>query len=241
MKRLTLIMAYYENPGMLERQYAHWAGFGSAVREFLDIIIVDDGSQSRAVDVPRPNGLPALQIYRIHEDRPWNQNGARNLGAMRAEGDWLLLTDMDHMFPEETLLRIKEVAKPGKVYRFRRLDFDTRKPTLDRKGLEKPHPNTWALTRKMYWTVGGYDERTCGYYGTDSFFRAKLEKAGYQFVLVKAPVLRFDTNMVPDASTVGLPRKGSRPEGWRAKLQAQLNATPQPDPCGFHWYRMYPE
>jgi glycosyltransferase involved in cell wall biosynthesis len=234
-------MAYYNNPGMLARQYAHWAGFGEEVRQFLDIIIVDDGSQQDAVDVERPRGLPPLQIYRVHEDFPWNQNGARNLGALKAEGDWLLLTDMDHMFPEETLLRLKEVAKPGRVYRFRRLDFDTREPTADRKGQEKPHPNTWALTRKMYWDVGGYDERTCGYYGTDSFFRAKLEKAGYPFVLVKSPVWRFDTKMVADANTTTLPRKQGRPDGWRERLQAKLRSSPQPDPCGFHWYRTYPE
>jgi hypothetical protein len=43
-----------------------------------------------------------LQIYRIMVDVRWNQDAARNIGAAHAENNWLVLTDIDHMVPEET-------------------------------------------------------------------------------------------------------------------------------------------
>lgn len=239
--KITLVMAYYNNPTMLSEHYSKWARWGTEVREMVDIIIVDDGSQQKAVDVPRWPTLPALQIYRVHEDFPWHQNGARNLGALQAQGDWLLLTDMDHVFPESSLLALKtKKLHDAAVYKFHRVNVGTMEPTLDRFGRPKPHPNTWLMTRKYYWEIGGYDERTCGYYGTDSIFRAKIEKRGTPIVTLKVPVLKYDSNNIPDATTQGLPRKQGRVEGWRQRLIDKLASAPQPDPCNFHWYKEYP-
>jgi hypothetical protein len=107
MRRLSIVMPYYMNPGMLAHQYETWAAYPADLKERVDIVIVDDGSPvSPAADVPRPEGLPPLGIFRVLEDRPWHQHGARNLGAFVAKGPWLLLTDMDHVLPAESLARL---------------------------------------------------------------------------------------------------------------------------------------
>ena len=51
-----------------------------------------------------PPDLPLnLTWIRIREDIAWNQPGARNLGAVYAKSDKILITDLDHEFPEATL------------------------------------------------------------------------------------------------------------------------------------------
>lgn len=235
MQRWTLIYAFYNNPTMLSLQYEHWAKFSDSTKAWLEVVLVDDGSQeSPALAVPRPADLPPLRIFRVLEDRLWHQNGARNLGAFVAQGSWLFLTDMDHLVPEDTLVRTAEVAKSNMVYKFHRLDAATGKPTLDRHGAEKSHPNSWAMTRDQYWKVGGYDERTCGHYGTDSFFRAKLQ-ASTKIKTLPFPIIRYDSTLVADASTRGINRKEGRAEGWRRKLQLRLDRDPRPHTMMFPW------
>ena len=235
--RLSLIMAYYDNPKMLATQYAHWQKLNDTLKDKLEVIIVDDGSPRwPAADVPRPVGLPVLRIYRVGEDKPWHQNAARNIGAFEAKGQWLLLTDMDHMVPEGTF----EKSLKGKIqfaYMFDRIDHSTGKQTLDRYGRPKPHPNTFLMTHEKYWKIGGYDERTCGYYGTDSFFRQRI-KDNTKILLMPAPVIRFDRKDVDDASTTTLLRKEGRVHGWRHRLQKLMELDPGTRTLQTKWERV---
>jgi len=238
MPQLTLVMAYYDNPKMLEKQYAHWATYTQEVKDAIEIVLVDDGSPRAPLSgVPVPADLPVLRAYRILEDRPWHQNGARNLGAFEAKGEWLLLTDMDHMVPEATMRKALTKVKRHLVYRFERIDARTMQPTIDRHGLPKPHPNSWLMTHEMYWKIGGYDERTCGYYGTDSFFRADIQVHA-RLALLPAPLLRFDREDVADASTTTLKRKEGRVHGWRERLAKKMQYEPGKHTLRFKWERV---
>ena len=80
----------------LLRRYASYSG---DLLDRLQFLIVDDGS-------PIPVTLPAdldlnVLLLRIPGDVPWNHAAARNLGAVYARSDKLLLTDVDHEFPQE--------------------------------------------------------------------------------------------------------------------------------------------
>src|SRR4051812_27854987 len=109
MNRLSFVMPYYDNPVMLAHQYSVWASYPERLKKRIEIVIVDDGSQSEpASNVLRIDNLPSLSIYRVLIDKPWNQHGARNLGAKLAEGPWLFLTDMDHVLPSESLEHLLE-------------------------------------------------------------------------------------------------------------------------------------
>lgn len=219
MKSLSLVMPYYENPGMLAAQYALWREYPQDLKEHLEILVVDDGSpEGPAVDVARPEGLPKLCIYRVLEDRPWHQHAARNLGAKMATGQWLLMTDMDHMVPSGTLKILMAQINKARVYLFPRLDAPHLTPTMGRDGYPKPHPNTFALTRALYWEVGGYDEEFCGIYGTDGLFRARLFANTVGVMLTNAPIIRYPREVIADASTRTLPRKEGREPGEKRAI-----------------------
>jgi hypothetical protein len=229
---LTLAMPYYLNPGQLALQYRNWLEWPGKYRKQLKVIIVDDGSpNSPAANVPRPYGLPELEIYRVLEDRPWHQHAARNLGAHVAPEGWLLLTDMDHVLEADAAAQLfKAMAKgkldAGTVYMLDRIEADTRLPTLGKDNRPKPHPNSFVLTRETYWRIGGYDERATGIYGTDKLFRERAFAAGQRGHL-HIPLTRYWRDIVPDASTTTLPRKEGRDPAQKARVAAEIAADPQ--------------
>lgn len=212
---LTLVLPYFENPSMLALQFEGWRQWPAKLRRRLRVVLVDDGSErAPAASVARPEGLPALEIYRVTENRPWHQHGARNLGAHVAPEGWLLLTDMDHVLSAESgamLLKAMDKGRldPGTCYMLDRIEADTGLPTRNAAGAPKPHPNSFVMTRETYWRIGGYDEFWCRRYGTDAFFRRRaFERAGKGHLNI--PLTRYWRDLVPDASTNGLPRKEGR-------------------------------
>lgn len=201
MRGISLCYPYYANPGMLAEQYRTWAAYPDALKSRCEVVICDDGSPTPAADVPRPDGLPKLSIYRIEEDRPWNQHAARNVAAHHAARAWLLMSDMDHVLPADSLARVlEELEDIKKIYKFRRLDAPDLEPKM-KNGREHPHPNTYAIHKKLYWWVGGYDERLSGVYGTDSLFRKTSEARGAQWIQTDIEVVRYAREVIPDAST----------------------------------------
>ena len=121
---ISLVFAYYENPSMLELQWKEIAEYPASVKQKLEVLIVDDGSPTHpAAEVPRPQDLPRHSIFRLDRDLRWNQDAARNIGAHEAQSPWLLLTDIDHVVPEETLSHLLGMKKdPSVFYTFSRLD-----------------------------------------------------------------------------------------------------------------------
>lgn len=222
MKNLSIIYPYYDNPGMLALQYGVWATYPEDLKPKCEVILVDDGSpNSPAIDVTRPEGLPRLRIYRVKMDTPWHQHGARNLGAKEADGQWLFMSDMDHVLPPSSLRKLFECVNGGKIYTFARLDSWTMQPTLREGGGLRLHPNTFAMTRELYWQIGGYDEDYCGLYGTDALFRERAYKVAQERWLSDVPVLRYTRDIIPDASTRTLKRKEGRDPNAKEKIAAQ--------------------
>lgn len=216
MSDLTIVMPFYLNKGMLALQYAGWAAWPEEIKDRVQIILVDDGSpEGHAVDVDRPEGLPALSIYRVTEDRPWHQHAARNLGAHVAGQGWLLLTDMDHVLTEEAARALLKRIRLGKldpeaIYTLARIEADTGKPTMQ-NGKPKPHPNSFVVTRKTFWRIGGYDEEYRGY-GTDGKFKERAFSRATKGHLDKVALTRYWRELVPDASTTVFGRKEDE---WR--------------------------
>lgn len=224
---LSLVFPYYLNSGMLALQYAEMTRWSDKAKAQIEIVLVDDGSPEPAIEVERPEGLPTLSIYRVLEDRPWFQHGARNIGAKEASAPWLFLTDMDHVLTAmaaDALLKRLTHLDPHMVYIPHRLEADTMLPTLGRDGRPKPHPNSFIITKNLFWRVGGYDEDFCGVYGTDGLFKTRLFKMAVKGFLKKVPLVRYWRDVVPDASTTTLPRKEGRNPGDKDAIWARKAA-----------------
>ena len=135
-----------------------------------EVIIVDDGSVP-PITIEKPDSLDLKIIY-THDERPWTQGIARNLGALKARGQYLWMLDIDHMISVEAIEAVKEFTGTKMV--FRRI-----KAVLDENGnlcqdpkilkeygcpdryLEGDHGAGWnifAMRRDLFIMTGGYVE-----------------------------------------------------------------------------------
>lgn len=195
MRQISVVMAYYDNPTMLRRQYDKMKAYSADTRKHLEYVVVDDGSPNFPALAPEDRWF-GFKLFRILVDVRWNQDAARNIGVHHASHDWVLLTDMDHLIPEETLRFLMQDKRldPKTAYRFTRVEDVTGEPY-------KFHPNTWFLATQHYHYIGGYDERFAGYYGTDWDFRDRATARSKEVKQLPLPVIRVGREHTPDAST----------------------------------------
>lgn len=236
-RTFTLIFPYYENPTMLDRQFAHLAALPEDVRKHLHLIVVDDGSQKHPLreftaSVMQQLGLLRAQLFRITVDVRWNWIAARNLAVSKANTDWVLMTDIDHLVPEVTMRRIQEKKVSDRtVYRFSRKDL----PDLTEY---KPHPNSWLMTRAMFDRIGGYDERFSGFYGTDGEFRDRVRANAREIIILPEHLVRVPREVVPDASTTHYARKQPEDRDGVARVRAAIAQSPKPHRGLFPWVQV---
>ncbi len=201
---ISLVFAYYENSSMLELQWKEIAKYPASLKHEIEVIVVDDCSPATpASEVAMPQNLPRHSIFRLDRDVRWNQDAARNIGAHEALSPWLLLTDMDHVVPKETLAQLVTMDKdPSVFYTFSRIKF----ATGDRR---EPHPNSYFMTKELYWAIGGHDEDFAGIYGKDFLFRKRAHRFTDEVMLHDAPIARVGTTMVSDAGTRTISRRNT--------------------------------
>lgn len=216
---ISLVFAYYENPSMLELQWKEIGGYPASVKEKLEVLIVDDCSPSQpAADVARPTNLPKHSIYRVDRDIPWNQDAARNIGAHEAQSAWLLLTDIDHLVPADTMAKLVEMQKnPMVFYSFPRIKFARNDP-------QESHPNSYFMAKDLYWEIGGHDEDFAGIYGKDYLFRKRALLRAPEIMLNGTPLARVGSVTVGDAGTRTISRRNSVWQRIRGYLLEWLKA-----------------
>lgn len=190
---------------MLREHQRVWQTYPVDLRAALHVIVVDDGSPrdpARShVDPAGVAGLASFQLFRTGVDVRWNWLFCRNLGMAHAPTEWVILTDIDHVLPGETLRTLTTLdLDTTMVYRTSRTDAPHRTPY-------KPHPNTWILTRAMFERIGGYDERFSGYYGSDSEFRERVHRAASAIAMLPDDLIRYPREVISDASTTTYQRK----------------------------------
>jgi hypothetical protein len=193
--------------------------------------VVDDCSpkgQCPTTESVTVDGLASLRIYRLTKKIRWNWLACRNLGAKLANTDWLLLTDIDHAMPAETLARLLDGPLDERnAYRFKRVDAPHPWPyALADCAPYKPHNDSWLMTRDLFFDpkVGGYDDRLSGCYGTSGEFKDRVFAAARAQVQLTDVLIRYPREIIPDASTSPLvyTRKGDHENDARlAALKAK--------------------
>ncbi len=209
MRPITLVLPHFCNLGMFEEQQKVWADYPAELRAQLHVVVVDDCSPKGSRLGPKAvtvDGLGSLRMFRLTEKKRWNWLACRNLGAQVASTEWLLLTDIDHVMPVETLDRlVNGPLDENRVYRFARVDAPRPWPyRLAECAPYKAHNDTWLLTRSLFFSdrVGGYDERLSGCYGTSGEFRDRLMAAASACVVLTSSVIRYPREIIADASTL---------------------------------------
>lgn len=208
MRDLTLVLPFFMNSSMLLEHQRIWSDYPPELGAALHVIVVDDcspkGHRLSRKSVPAVENIASFQLYRLLTKVRWNWLACRNLGVANAVTDWVLLTDMDHALPAETLTALTTMdLDRSHVYRLSRVDAPRVWPyRLDECRPYKVHPNTWLMARDMYDRVGGYDERLAGLYGTDGEMRDRIHATARAVVILPNVLIRYPRDIVADASTL---------------------------------------
>lgn len=142
--------------------------FDEEVLKHLEIVLVDDCSPGLETLIDVSKYKVTISLLRILDNIKWNSGGAKNLGVFYSSSERVIISDIDHFFPEDTCIwAMRTELNDGETCYFER---------FDRYGeLVKPHPNTFLMTRDTYIQLHGYDEDFCGIYGDDIFFRIYMQ------------------------------------------------------------------
>jgi len=192
--KLSIVVSIYNSHGVLARQAKYFKRM--ALPNDVEFVFVDDGSDP-PFDI-RDYDLPNLSIYATGQKLAWTQGLGRNLGAEKAQGEYLLMTDVDHIISREAINWAR--GYHGSKAQFKRffgvlLEDGTLTQdltTLASYGLDvkhlKPwrglyasvHMNTFAIRRDIFMELGGYNPRysLVGYHpvtrsGDDCHFNTK--------------------------------------------------------------------
>jgi glycosyltransferase involved in cell wall biosynthesis len=161
-------------------------------RAQFEIIIVDDCSTDAMI--PEPEGLN-LKAYRVTDDIPWNQAGARNLGCFMAASPWILFFDVDQLPTESCVALILEALaqlEKNSMYYFYVDDFVDSNLNIKMQ----VHPNTFLVHNHTFKIHGMYDEDFAGRYGFEDIYLPYVwESFGGQRKILGSSALFRDTQL----------------------------------------------
>lgn len=237
---ISLVYPYYDNPMMFQVQQLHWNKLWNlkSLHGKFEVLVTDDASPKHpAKDFMVQDIRFPFKLFRIKKNVRWNWIAAKNVGAHEAAGSWLCLTDMDHMWLGNTLENLmimveKGDADPNVLYTFERLDA----PNFTHY---KYHPNTYFISRDLFWKIGGYDEDFSGYYGTDGYWRKRaLQVAKGLTHLKDLYVLRYPREVIADASTTEYLRKTEFDKEKKPLMAAKLKLNKPIKSMTFEYERL---
>lgn len=233
--QIKMIYPYYENPSMLNLQVRNWNSYSDDAKARTELFIVDDGSPDKdAAQSILKNCDLNYRLYRVIPNIPWNQHGARNLGAKEAGKGWLYMSDMDILLPPKAIDTILDYpVQTDHHYTFDRVFANnSREP--------KYHCNTFLVHNTKYWEIGGYDEDYCGTYGGDGPFLRQLEVVASRHHINYITLVGHERDSINDANTTEWDRYGPMKDAYREKLKQKNKSgdIKAKNPIRFKWERI---
>jgi len=205
MIKLSIIIPVLNSHEVLRRYFLHFERIG--IDDDTEIIIVDDNSNPPL----EYNGKLPIRIVPTNDTRKWTWPVARNIGVKASRGENILMTDLDHIIPKESINICREFDG-DKVYFWRYFgvlledgSFTQDLKTIFEYGLSKEYyrkhglkigslPNNICMKRDLFYKLGGYREDLIGKpypQGEDKSF-----KRAYR---------RYERSLDREPKTVGTP------------------------------------
>jgi hypothetical protein len=191
--KVSIVIPILNSHEIVRRQILHFKKMD--LPDDIEIIFMDDGS-SPPLSFPN-SGLRNFSIHTTGDKRAWMECLARNKGAKIAVGEILLMTDIDHILPKDTIEAVHEFK--GDKMEFPRFlailnsdgdltqdletlfDFGLSRQYYNRKLLNAGrHGNTFAMRKEVFDGLGGYSIRICErpwHEGADRYFNREWRKA----------------------------------------------------------------
>ncbi|MCK4686637.1 MAG: glycosyltransferase [Candidatus Lokiarchaeota archaeon] len=188
--KISIIISIYNSHGAFERQVKYFNRMN--LSDDIEFIFIDDGSNP-----PLKCNLKNSRIYTTNNKLAWTQGLGRNLGAEKANGKYLLMTDIDHIISKEAINDVYNftgdkmifkrffaiLTKEGELKQdleiLKKYGFDESR--IEKRGLyASVHGNTFAIKKTTFDLLGGYSQESCtrGYHpahrrGDDCKFNVK--------------------------------------------------------------------
>lgn len=220
LSELTIVMAVYGQPLMFREQALAICFYPKSVRERLKVVVVDDCGTppvSEKVIANIDSATAGAKLFRVTQDIPWNQMGARNLGMHHSQG-WCLMIDPDMVFDGPMMARMIQAAEKmqrGQVGKWALKH--TSSGVLDTSS-----PNTWLVHRDDFFDVGGYDEDFAGHKGWSDVQLLDVLRSCYKLQHRPDLFAHFHSiKDVPDAMVTSLDRSTSVNKRKRIKKVEQ--------------------
>lgn len=170
---LTYITTYYDDDTRNEAK--HLERLLKQVVEYdnLKLIVVDDASPNvPAKDVIADYKNDNITLFRVKKDIGFNSHGGRNLAMQHTTTEWNLLVDVDNM-----IVGMDNVLEQLYTLEKDRMHFFPVVHTFSGKtSPTRPSINDFLITKKLFWSVEGYDSELFGYHAGDQEFLRKIDK-----------------------------------------------------------------
>jgi hypothetical protein len=200
---LTFVMAVYGQPMMLEKWWETVRSYDDEVLDCLHLVVVDDHGDPPAVIPDDVQAMLDCRLYRVRDDIPWNQMGARNLGMQECPTDWALMLDPDMVVEPEVAKRLIKLVPKMPPHGVSKLLLRYANDVFDASS-----PNVYLIRKDDFARVRGYDEDYRGNKGwSDVQLLHTLEAFGLKFVKAKEIWVRYyGAKEIKDATVTSLNR-----------------------------------
>ena len=191
--KLSIIVSILNSHEIVRRQILHFEKMG--LYDDVEILYMDDSSNP---PLKSDTSLKNFKIIPVNNPKPRTDGKfydgrvsiARNMGARLAQGEFLLMTDIDYIITKECIeagrnmafdkQRLKRefgvILEDGTVTQ----DMDVLKKyglteeRIKNRGVKiSPHPNNFIMRKSKYFEMGGYREELQGVYPSrgDTYFK----------------------------------------------------------------------
>lgn len=167
--KVSIVIPVFNSHGAVKRQLKYF--YGLDLPNDVEIILMDDGSDPPLK--PMAPNYRNINIYPTGDFRPWTQTAAKNLGVKIAEGEYVFITDIDHILTPEAIEAVRHfdgdkmvfprqwgiIKNNGRLSQEKEdlIAYGLREIDYIRRGVNHYiHTNTYAMKKSMFIQIGGY-------------------------------------------------------------------------------------